>query len=71
MLLGYKAVQHVTAQNTVIRYKMVSTVRSESRSALGPRYVDLVVSIEVTGEVCNCFIQFLVTMVLSIEVHRL
>jgi hypothetical protein len=46
----------------------VSTVRSESRCALRLRYVDLVVSIEVplkcnTGKVCNCLIQFLLTMV--------
>jgi hypothetical protein len=34
------------------------TVRSESRCALRLRYVDLVVSIEVTGEVCCCFTVF-------------
>jgi hypothetical protein len=33
-------------------------VRSESRSSLGPRYVDLVVSIEVSVKVCCCFTVF-------------
>jgi hypothetical protein len=36
----------------------VYTVRSESRYALRLRYVDLVVSIEVTVEVCCCFTVF-------------
>jgi hypothetical protein len=34
------------------------SVLSESRCALRPRYVDLVVSIEVTVEVCSCFTVF-------------
>jgi hypothetical protein len=60
-----------------------STVRSEIRCALRLQYVDLVFSIKVsvvslysvvtqrlkcnTGKVCNCLIQFLLTVVLSIE----
>jgi hypothetical protein len=49
-----------------------TTVRSESHCALRLRYVDLVVSIEIavkqrlkcnTGKVCNCVIQFLLTIV--------
>jgi hypothetical protein len=35
-----------------------STVRSESRCELRLRYVDLVVNIEVTVEVCCCFTVF-------------
>jgi hypothetical protein len=39
-------------------HDMNNTVRSESRCALGLRYVDLVVSIEVAVAVCCCFIVF-------------
>jgi hypothetical protein len=46
---------------------MRNTVRLGSRCALRLRYVDLVASIEVAVEVCNCLIQFLLTMVLSTE----
>jgi hypothetical protein len=69
------------------RRSVRNTVLSENLCALRLRYIDLVVSIEVslkravvslysavkqrlkcnTGKVCNCLIQFLLTMILSIE----
>jgi hypothetical protein len=67
-----------------------NTVRSESRCALRPWYVDLVVSMKMPlkcavslysivkqrlkysiGKVCNCLIQILLTMVLSIDFQHL
>jgi hypothetical protein len=41
-----------------ISLSLFNIVRSESRCALRLRYVDLVVSIEVTVEVCCCFTVF-------------
>jgi hypothetical protein len=81
----------VFAKQNMFLPPLVYTVRSESCCALRLRYVDLVVSIEVsvevafvsqylvvkqrlncnTGKVCNCLIQFSLTMVLSIEEHLL
>jgi hypothetical protein len=42
----------------VLYGKNRNTVRSESRCALRLRYVDMVVSIAVTIEVCCCFTVF-------------
>jgi hypothetical protein len=39
-------------------FKIHNTVRSESRCAFRLRYVDLVVSIEVSVEVCYCVTVF-------------
>jgi hypothetical protein len=55
---GYKECYTIARLCPAHTSHKVSTVRSESRCALRLRYVDLVVSIEVSVEVCCCFAVF-------------
>jgi hypothetical protein len=73
--------------NSSHKYWWKNTVRSESRCGLKLRYVDLKLPLQYavvslysvvkqrfncnTGKVCNCLIQFLLTVVLSIDVQHL